>query len=311
MKVLITGGCGFIGSNLAEELSREYDVAVLDDLSSGSLKNIEGLDVEFVKGSVTDLDLLKRVFRDVDCVFHQAAVVSVQESIQNPAKVNKVNVGGTLNVLIAARDSGVEKVVNASSCAVYGDVRELPLKEELKANPKPPYAVTKLVGEYYCRVFSEIYGLKTISLRYFNVYGPKQDHTSDYAAVIPKFIARVIRGEPPVIYGDGKQTRDFIFVKDVVLANVLALESRAEGVFNIATGKATSIKELAYLIIDILGKDLEVKYDKPREGDIRHSLGDISKAKEILGFEPKYSIEEGLKETVKWFLGELLEKCGK
>lgn len=302
MRVLITGGCGFIGSNLAEELSKRYDVVVLDDLSSGSLKNIDGLDVEFIKGSITNIDLLKEFFRDIDCVFHQAAVVSIQDSIENPIKVNEVNVEGTLNVLVAARDAGVKKIINASSCAVYGDASKLPLREEAKVNPKSPYAVTKLVGEYYCKIFSEIYGLRTVSLRYFNVYGPKQYYTSDYAAVIPKFITRIIRGKSPIIYGDGKQTRDFIFVKDVVLANVLALESKAEGVFNIATGKAISIEELASLIMDILGKDLEIKYDKPREGDIRHSIGDISKAKEILGFEPKYSIEKGLRETVKWFL---------
>lgn len=301
MKFAVTGGCGFIGSHLVEELSKEHEVIVIDDLSSGSLKNIQGLEVEFVKGSITDLKLLKQVFVDVDVVFHLAALVSVQESIKNPIKTNNVNVNGTLNVLIAARDRNVRKVVFSSSCAVYGDTDELPINEVSKPNPKSPYAVTKLAAENYCKVFHEVYGLKTTILRYFNVYGPKQDVNSEYAAVIPEFIRRILNGIPPTIYGDGKQTRDFVFVKDVVRANIVAAKSNKTGIFNIASGKGVSIIELAQIISKIVGKNLKPTHDKPREGDIRHSVGDISKAKKVLGFKPEYSIEEGLKETIEWF----------
>lgn len=301
MRILITGGCGFIGSNLAEELSKYHDVIILDNLSTGNMDNIKDLSVEFIKGDIIDLNLLRKLTKNVDCISHQAAVVSVPESIEDPLKAEEVNVKGTLNVLIAARDSGVEKVVNASSCAVYGDTDILPIREDIPLNPKSPYAVTKLTSEYYCNVFSEIFELKTISLRYFNVYGPKQNPDSEYAAVIPKFIQRVTRGEPPVIYGDGEQTRDFIYVKDVVRANVIALESEECGVFNVATGNKISINHLAYKIMDIVGLNSKPVYDKPREGDIRHSYGDITKIKNKIGFEPIYSIEEGLKETVEWF----------
>jgi len=301
MKFAVTGGCGFIGSNLVEELSKQHEVVVIDDLSSGSLKNIENLDVEFVRGSITDLGMLKKVFKDVDVVFHLAALVSVQESIEDPIKTNNVNVNGTLNVLIAAMDNNVEKVVFSSSCAVYGDTDKLPISEGVKPNPKSPYAVTKLAAEKYCKVFHEIYGLKTIILRYFNVYGPKQDVNSEYAAVIPKFIERILNGKPPIIYGDGKQTRDFVFVKDVVKANLIAAKSNKTGTFNIASGEGLSIVNLAKIISEIVGKNLKPIYDKPREGDIRHSVGDISKAKSVLGFEPEYTIEEGLKESIEWF----------
>ena len=300
MKIAITGGCGFIGSNLAEELSKDYEVVVIDDLSSGSLKNIEGLDVEFVRGSVTDLELLKRVFRDVEYVFHHAAVVSVQESIDNPVRTNEVNVGGTLNVLMAARDAEVEKVIYASSCAVYGDSNELPLKEDAKPNPKSPYAVTKLLGEYYCKVFNEVYGLKTVSLRYFNVYGPKQDFSSDYAAVIPKFIQAALNGGVLTIFGDGDQTRDFVYVRDVVKANLLAMEMNARGVFNVCTGVAVSINELASLILNLTDSSSQRIHLDARPGDIRHSVGDTEKAKRYLGFRAEYGIEEGLKETIEW-----------
>lgn len=296
MRVLVTGGCGFIGSNLAEELSKYYDVVVIDNLSTGSPDKLQNLDVEFVNGDITDLDLLQDLLEGVDFVFHQAAAVSVPESIKDPLKTNEVNIGGTLNVLIAARNCGVKKVINASSCAVYGDAHELPVSENVTPNPLTPYAITKLASEYYCQTFSEVYGLDTVSLRYFNIYGPGQNPQSDYAAVIPQFIHRTLNGKELVIYGDGEQTRDFVFVKDAVRANLLAMRSKENGVFNVASGKQISINQLASLIAD----DVDVIYEPQREGDIRHSVGDASKAKR-LGFETTYSIEDGLRETIEWY----------
>ncbi len=304
MKVVVTGGCGFIGSNLVEELSRFADVVVIDNLSTGNLSNLEGMGVEFVRGDILDLNLLKKVFEAADYVFHLAAVVSVQESVKNPLRTNEVNVGGTVNVLEAARVQGVKKVINSSSCAVYGDSGKLPLRETTPPDPKSPYATSKLAAESYCRVYEEVYGLKSVCLRYFNVYGPRQDPFSDYAAVIPRFISRVLRGKRPVIYGDGEQTRDFVYVKDVVKANMLAME-RGRGVYNIASGKSISINELAGLICKIIGEKLDPIYKRERKGDIRNSAADISKAKEEIGFEPSYSLEEGLSETIGYWRGKL------
>jgi len=311
MKLVITGGAGFIGSNLAEELSKGKDneVIIVDDLSTGKMENLRKFNqtINFVRGSITDLNLLKRTFKDTDYVFHQAAIPSVPRSIKDPIASNNANVNGTLNVLVAANDCGVKKVVYASSSSVYGDTPELPKRERMTPNPLSPYAVTKLLGEYYCKVFTEVYGLKTVSLRYFNVYGPRQDPYSDYAAVIPRFINRVLENKPPVIYGDGEQTRDFTFVKDVVKANVLAAESDANGVYNIAYGNRVRINELANMIMKLMGKNLKPIHDAPREGDVKHSLGGIAWAKKNLGYEPRYSLEEGLRETIKWFgLGKLV-----
>ena len=303
MKVLITGGCGFIGSNIAHELSMEHEVAIIDDLSTGKKANIEDLDVEFVQGSVADMDVLKKSFKDVDYVFHQAALPSVQRSIEDPIRANEVNVGGTLNVLVAARDAGVAKVIYASSSSVYGDTPELPKREDMKPDPKSPYAVTKLAGEYYCGIFNEIYGLKTVCLRYFNVYGPKQDPSSDYAAVIPKFVNCIQAGESPIIYGDGEQTRDFTFVRDVVQANLHAMETDAVGVFNVATGQRISVNDLADMIMEITGNHVDCVHNEPRAGDVRDSLGDISRASGF-GYAPRYGMENGLAETIEWFEGK-------
>ncbi len=299
MKVLITGGCGFIGSNLAEELSKNYDVIIVDNLVTGSLNNIKGLDVEFVEGDITNLHF-QDLLRDVDYVFHQAAVVSVPESVEDPLKANEVNIGGTLNLLVAARDCGVKKVVNASSCAVYGDTHELPISEDFIPEPLNPYAVTKLACEHYCQVFHHIYGLDTVSLRYFNVYGPGQSPESEYAAVIPQFIHRALNGRNLIVHGDGEQTRDFVFVKDVVRANITAMKSKENGVFNVASGRQVSINHLANLIAG----DVDVIYEQPREGDIRHSVGDTSKAK-LMGFEAAYSIEDGINRTIEWHKKQL------
>lgn len=300
--VVVTGGAGFIGSNLVEELAKEHHVKVIDDLSTGHIENLDQIrGVEFIPGSITDLDLLREVFSDVDWVFHQAALPSVPRSIEDPISSNRVNVDGTLNVLVAARDCGADKVVYASSSSVYGDTPTLPKREDMTSNPKSPYAITKLAGEYYCRIFSDIYGLKTVSLRYFNVFGPRQDPRSQYAAVIPLFITKILNRTPPTIFGDGTQTRDFTFVKDVVQANIRAMESGAVGVFNIACGRQIVLNDLADEIMKITGIETQKVYEPPRAGDIKDSLADISRAREILGYEPRFELNSGLAETIRWF----------
>lgn len=308
-KVLITGGAGFIGSNLAEELAKDNDVVILDDLSSGRMENIKGLlesyNVRFIKGSITDLDLLRQSFDGIDYMFHQAAIPGVPASVSDPVTSNNVNINGTLNVLVAARDNGVKKVVYASSCAVYGDTAVTPITETSPLAPKSPYAVTKLAGEYYFSIFEEVYNLSSVSLRYFNVYGPRQDPGSEYAAVIPKFITRALADEPLTIYGDGLQTRDFVFVRDVVRANVMAAESKETGVFNIGSGEAMTINELGAAVISLCGKDAELVHAEPREGDIMHSRASIEKAK-MINYKPEYRLEEGLKETIEWYEDKIL-----
>ncbi len=304
-KVVVTGGVGFIGSHLSELLSNKgYDVTIIDDLSTGKITNIEPLlqknAAKFVKGSITDLSLLQEVFHGAEYIFHQAAIPSVPRSIDNPAASHEANITGTLNVLLAARDNSVRKVIAASTSSVYGDTPTLPKQEDMIPSPQSPYAVTKLAAEYYCRVFSKVYGLPTVCLRYFNVYGPKQDPESEYAAVIPKFITRTFEGKPPIIYGDGEQSRDFTFVRDVAVANILAAENDVTGVFNIGTGKYISLNSLAKLIIRLIQSNVEPIHQEPRRGDIRHSLADISKA-QTFGYEPKYSLEEGLIETIRSF----------
>lgn len=303
-KVVITGGAGFIGANLAKELAVDNSVIIIDDLSTGNKENLTDLpteNVEFVEGSICDISLLKRLFTNVDFVFHQAAISSVHKSIENPLATNEVNVTGTLNVLLAARDNGVKKVIYASSAAVYGDTTMNPQREDMMPNPQSPYAVTKLVGEYYCQAFRAVYGLPTVSLRYFNAYGPKQDPNSEYSAVIPRFINRLSEGNPPIIFGDGEQTRDFVFVSDVVRANILAAESEVSGVFNIGQGQRVTINELAELIIRLLNKEPGVVYKEARVGDIRHSLADISKAG-LFGYQPQYDLEQGLRATINKLL---------
>lgn len=303
-KVVITGGAGFIGSYLAWELCAENDVAVVDDLSTGSLRNIKALvdsgKVSFAEQSVTDADGLLAVFRGADYVLHQAAIPSVARSVRDPLATNEAGIRGTLSVLSAAREAGVRKVVFASSSSVYGDTPTLPKHEGMIPRPMSPYAVTKLAGEHYCRLFTEIYGLKTVSLRYFNVYGPRQDPSSEYAAVIPRFISCALRGEPMPIYGDGMQTRDFTFVKDVAMANVLAAESGATGVYNIGSGRRVSVMELAEKVAEAAGVELKVVHLPPRAGDVRDSLADITRAREGLSYSPGHSLEEGLRITLEW-----------
>ena len=301
-KVVVTGGAGFIGSHLAEELqNRGHYVIVLDDFSPGKRANIDRIlqknSVEFVEGGVTDLALLQTLFKGTEYVFHQAALARVPFSIENPLAANEVNITGTLNVLLAARDNKVKKVVFASSSSIYGDTDVLPQHEAMYANPLSPYALTKLAGEYYCSIFRNIFKLDTICLRYFNVYGPRQDPHSQYAMVIPAFISRVLAGTPPVIFGDGEQSRDFTFIHDVVNANIRAAESDVNGVFNVGGGKNITINQLAQLIIKLLQRDLGPVYDKPRLGDVKHTLADVSKAK-VFGYKPEWSLEDGLKKLI-------------
>jgi len=300
----VTGGAGFIGSNLVEELLDLGEVSVIDDLSTGDIENIELLvdkGVSFIEASILDNEKLVDVSRGIDFIFHQAALPSVSRSIDDPVKSNLVNVSGTLNVLEAARKNHVKKVVYASSSAVYGDTVELPISESMKPNPLSPYAVSKLAAEYYCRVYSHIYGTPTVCLRYFNVFGPRQNPYSEYSAVIPKFISLILEGKAPTINGDGSITRDFVFVKDVVHANIQAIKTKAEGVFNIANGKQTSLKELAELIMNKVGTKVEIIYGPNRTGDVQDSFADITEAKDKLQYTPKYDIKKGLKETIKWY----------
>lgn len=306
-KVVVTGGAGFIGSHLADELARrDYHVTILDDLSTGKMENIKGLirqdSVQFIQDSVTNFSLLKELFQGVTYVFHQAAIPSVPGSIKDPLATNEVNVTGTLNVLLAARDNKVRKVIYASSCSVYGDTPTLPKREDMVPCPQSPYAISKLTGEYYCQVFQEVYRLSTVCLRYFNVYGPRQNPDSQYAAVIPRFIRWTTEGSPLIVFGDGEQTRDFIFIKDTVAANILAAESNASGVFNIGGGRSITINELARLVIKLAGNKVKSIHQESREGDTRYSLADISKAK-TFGYEPRYNLEEGLEETRRFHYG--------
>ena len=304
-RAIVTGGAGFIGSHITEELIRKgYQVTVIDNLSNGKLSNIESVagskQIDFVRGSITNLPLLRKLFSGTDYVFHQAAIASVPNSIKNPRASHNTNMTGTLNVLLAARDNKVKKVVYASSAAVYGDSPVLPKTEDMIPNPLSPYAIAKLGGEYYGKVFQEIYGVKTVSLRYFNVYGPRQDPNSPYAAAIPLFIALALAGKSPVIFGNGEQTRDFAFVKDVAKANILAAESQATGIFNIGTSTKVTVNRLVQLIFSLAGNGaIRPVYKDARPGDILHSLADISKAR-AFGYNPECSLEEGLQEVIKY-----------
>jgi len=303
MKYLVTGGAGFIGSHIVEALfKQEHEIIILDNLFSGNIENIQPFlqkkNVEFVKGSITDLPLLRKTFKGVDGIFHEAAIASVHQSVLNPLNTHDVNSTGTLHVLLAAEECGVKKVILASSAAIYGDHPLLPKREDMIPMPLSPYAVSKLTGEYYCSVFSQLYSIQTVSLRYFNVFGPRQDPSSEYSGVISKFIAQVKQNKPITIFGNGEQSRDFVFVSDVVSANISAMESGVQGVFNIGCGEQTSLNELADLVKNIAGNDVPILYEPPRDGDIKKSFADISRAREMLGYEPEYSVREGLERTV-------------
>jgi UDP-glucose 4-epimerase len=301
-KVAVTGGLGFIGSHLIGKLNENNDIVIVDNQSSGNIKNIEELDFTRIDTNFSDITQakLEMIFEDVDYVFHMAAVTSVLQSITDPIRSNEVNITGTLKVLEAAKNCGVKKLILSSSSAVYGETETIPISEMNPVNPLSPYAVTKATGELYCRVYSEIYNLSTIALRYFNVFGPKQDPKSQYAAVIPIFIDKLLKNESPIIYGDGEQTRDFVSVKQVVGANILAAESDKTGSYNIGLGKSTSVNQLFEMIKEIMGKDIEPIHENERAGEIKHSVADISKAKSI-GYTPKNNFLEDLTETVEWF----------
>lgn len=304
--VIVTGGMGFIGSHLTEELLEGNEVTVIDNEATGKLENIEHLldnkNLTLIKGSIVDLNLTE-IFQGKDYVFHLAAIPSVPRSVKDPYSSNEANVTGTLKVLIAAKDAGIKKVIFSSSSSVYGDTPTLPKREDMPVGPQSPYAITKATGEMYCKVFQDIYGLPTVSLRYFNVFGPRQDPNSQYAAVIPKFITAILNDESPVIYGDGEQSRDFTFVKNVVDANILSCESDKTGVFNIACGRRITINQLVDCINEIQGKGIKSVYADPRPGDIKHSLADILRARGF-GYNPKDEFKEELAKTIIWFKNE-------
>lgn len=304
MKALVTGGAGFIGSHIAARLVEDgHEVRVLDNFSTGDRANLAVLDgsFELVEGDMQSYERAHNAVQGCEVVFHQAALPSVPRSIQDPLTSNSANVVGTLNLLLAARDSEVRRVVFASSSSIYGADETLPKHEGLPSMPISPYAVAKQAGEAYCRSFSRVYGLETVALRYFNVFGPRQDPLSQYSAVIPKFITALLRGESPVVYGDGEQSRDFTYIDNVVDANLRA--AAAQGVegetFNIACGDRISLNRLLEEIRGIVGSDVEATYLEPRQGDVKHSLADIGRAREQLGYEPIVGFNEGLQRTVE------------
>ncbi len=309
---VVTGGAGFIGSHLARRLAKDgVAVRVVDNLVSGTLRNLVGAQgyVEFVPGDIRDLDCLCSVFSGAQVVFHQAALISVPGSADDPVPTNYVNVAGTLNVLVAAKECGVKRVVIASSSAVYGDSPALPKSEDLIPQPVSPYAISKYAGEMYSTFFSQFQGIETVCLRYFNVYGPRQNLGSQYAAVIPVFISLMLKGETPVIYGDGEQSRDFVHVGDVVNANLLAASAESERVsgqvFNIASGTGISLNRLVETLNQVLGTQIKPKYKPERIGDIKHSCASIEKARKLLGYAPLVSFEEGLGTAVKWYAEQI------
>jgi UDP-glucose 4-epimerase len=306
---VVTGGAGFIGSHICQLLlSRGDHVRVLDNFSSGKMSNIEAFQQEYggrfevVKGDIRDLSTLRAVMENASTVFHQAAMVSVQKSVEAPLEANAVNLEGTLRVFQAAKEAGARKVVFASSTAVYGNSEELPKRETMAAEPVSPYAAAKYGAEIYGRIYSTLYGLPVVSLRYFNVFGPRQDPSSDYAAVIPKFISRMLGGKRPVIYGDGCQTRDFVFVEDVARANLLAANSDTAGLaLNIASGQRYSLNDLAVILDELLGLDFQPVHEPARLGEVRDSEADISSAKKTIGYLPEVTLRQGLERTAAWF----------
>jgi nucleoside-diphosphate-sugar epimerase len=306
MKVLVTGGAGFIGSHIVERLVKEkHQVKVIDNFSTGHRKNLAAVaaKIELVEGDIRDLSAVRQAMRGCGIVFHEAALCSVSRSVDNPGDTNAVNIDGTLNILLAARDEGVKRVVSASSSSVYGDSKVLPKRETQTPAPASPYAVTKLTGELYSRNFYRLYGLETFSLRYFNVFGPRQDPDSPYAAVIPRFISALLKGDPPVIEGDGRQSRDFSYIDNIVAANLAAMTapSGLGEAFNVACGQRTTIAHLEKHLTKLLGVAVRPVHVSPRPGDIRHSLADISKAENLLSYRPVVDTVTGLKYAVDWY----------
>lgn len=303
---LVTGGAGFIGSNLVHALlERGEQVRVLDDFSTGRRVNLADVlpQIEVIEGDLADPDVCRRAVENVDYVLHQGAVPSVSRSVQNPLRSHHANATATLNMLVAARDAGVKRFVYASSSSVYGDSPTLPKQEDMTPRPKSPYAVAKLAAESYCRIFYDLYGLETVSLRYFNVFGPRQDPTSAYSAVIPLFIKAMLAGESPTVHGDGTQSRDFTFIANNVQANLLATQAPDVGgqVFNIACGQRYSLLDLIERLNQALGTSIEPAFGPQRAGDVKHSLADIAKAQDLLGYNVDVDFEEGLARTIDWY----------
>ncbi len=307
---LVTGGAGFIGSHIVRRLVERGDkVRVLDDFSTGRRSNVEEIKgrIELIEGSICDPAAVRRAMTGVERVFHLAARASVPRSIDEPLPCNEVNVTGTLNLLVAAREAGVQRLVYSASSSAYGDTPTLPKKIEMRTEPLSPYAVSKLAAEQYCMVWAKVYGLQTASLRYFNVFGPRQDPTSTYAAVIPAFVSQMLRGNRPTIYGDGEQSRDFCYIDNVVDANMLAGDAeKLEGeVVNVACAERTTLNQIMQQINDLLGTRIAPIYAPPRAGDVRHSLADISDTERVLGYKPKVMFAEGLKRSIEWYRGNL------
>ncbi len=303
---LVTGGAGFIGSNVAEGLLRRGDrVRVFDDFSTGRRENLAGFDgIEVVEGDLRNADQVRHAVAGVEGVFHQAALRSVPRSVDDPVSTNDVNVGGTLNLLMACREAGIRRVVYASSSSAYGDDPTLPKVESLPAKPISPYAVSKLAAEHYCRTFAQLYGLETVSLRYFNVFGPRQNPESKYSAVIPRFLQLALAREPLEIHGDGEQSRDFTYIDNVVQGNLRAMDTPGVSgeVFNIACGTRYSLLTIADAIGAFLGRELPRRHTPPRPGDVKHTLADVSKAERLLGYRPEVDFADGIRQTCEYFV---------
>jgi nucleoside-diphosphate-sugar epimerase len=316
MRYLVTGGAGFIGSNTVDELVRRgHSVVVLDDISAGKEENLAEVrsKITFIKGSITDLEIVQKAMQQAEYVIHLAARTSVPRSVKDPIETNRINVDGTLNILVAARDNKVKRVVYAASSSAYGETPTLPKTESMQPVPISPYGVAKYVGELYAQTFGRCYGLENVSLRYFNIFGPRQDPDSPYSGVLSRFATAFLDDTQPVVYGDGEQTRDFTFVENAVAANLLACEAPgATGkVFNIGTGFSVSLNQTLELLRRISGKKLEAKYEPPRDGDIHDSLADITSAKEFLGYEPAILFEAGLQRTYEWYRSNHTYNVGK
>jgi UDP-glucose 4-epimerase len=316
-KILVTGGAGFIGSNLTEALLKQgHLVRVLDNFATGKKENLifdkAYSSLEVMVGDIREHTICRRAMIDIEYVFHQAALPSVQRSVEDPLTSHSVNAGGTLNLLLAAREAGVKRFIYASSSSVYGDTPTLPKREDMVPNPLSPYALQKYIGEQYCKLFFQLYGLETISLRYFNIFGPKQDPSSIYSAVIPKFIHALVEGLPPIVFGDGEQSRDFTYIDNVVEANLLAVSAgHLKGeVVNIGCGKRTSLNQLLDILKGILGSEVLPVYQEARKGDVKHSLADIRKGKDILNYIPKIEIEIGLRKSLDYFKTKVSKVTG-
>ena len=307
----MTGGAGFIGSNICKKLvSQGCFVRVIDNLLTGKKSNLADIiaRIEFIEADMGNEGIARTAMKDIDVVLHQGALPSVPRSIDDPAATHKHCVDATFTLLLAARDAGIKRFVYASSSSAYGDTPTLPKVETMRPQPLSPYAVGKLVGEYYCSVFSKVFGLETISLRYFNVFGPHQDPTSQYAAAIPAFVTAILKDEPPTVFGDGEQSRDFTYVDNVVEANLLAARAKhtAGEVVNIACGQAITVNAVIDIINEVVGKNVKPIYDAPRPGDVKHSLADITLAKKLIGFKPTVSFKQGLQKAIDWYRENLL-----